>query len=272
MREPAVAGQFYADNQRELSQELKFAFSQSGMPKACKNENKILTAVAPHAGYAYSGMAAAYAYKALAEDRKPKNIIIIGPNHTGTGAPVAIYPEGEWRTPMGSVRINNKISEKLSKGPLMLDERAHEYEHSAEVQIPLLQYVYNHEFSIVPICAMDQSLELMQELGGMLAKVLNPKTDIVIASTDFSHYVPQEQAYENDMRAISEIKNLDAEALYDTLEEYDISMCGPGGVVAAMTYAKLNGAKGAELLKYMTSGDTTGDKSAVVGYGSLVMV
>jgi hypothetical protein len=268
-REPAVAGQFYSFEKESLEKELKKAFSISGEPKKSKNQDKILAVVCPHAGYMYSGSVAAYSYKALKEDRTPKTIVIIGPNHGGTGPAVSIYPSGEWETPLGSVEIDSELAKKIAGGRFALDEEAHLYEHSAEVQLPFLQHVFK-EFRIVPICVLDQKLGIMRELGNRLAEVLGGE-DVVVASTDFSHYVPNDVAYANDLRAIDAIKDLDEERLFKEIEDYDISMCGYGGVAAAIAYAKLKGAKTGQLLKYMTSGDVTGDKSAVVGYGSLIL-
>jgi len=268
-REPAVAGQFYSFDRESLEKEIKKAFSLPGEPKKTKNENKILAAVCPHAGYMYSGSVAAYSYKALKEDSTPKTFVIIGPNHGGIGPAISIYPSGEWETPLGSVEIDSGLAEKIAGEKFVLSEEAHIYEHSVEVQIPFLQHVFK-EFKIVPICVMEQRLNVMKELGEKLAKVLGDG-HMVIASTDFSHYVPQEEAYSRDFKAIDAIKSLDENALFEAIEKYDISMCGYGGVAAAIVYAKAKGAREGRLLKYMTSGDVTGDKSAVVGYGSLVL-
>jgi len=268
-REPAVAGQFYSFDREGLEKELKKAFSLAGEPKRAKNENKILGAVCPHAGYMYSASVAAYSYKAIKEDSTPKTFVIIGPNHGGIGPGISIYPAGEWETPLGSVDVDAELAEKIAGEKFALNEEAHIYEHSVEVQIPFLQYLFK-DFKIVPICVMDQRLAVMKELGEKLAKVLDDR-HVVIASTDFSHYVLQEEAYKRDFKAIEAIKALDSDALFEAIEKYDISMCGYGGVAAALTYSKLKGAREGRLLKYMTSGDVTGDKGAVVGYGSLVL-
>lgn len=270
IREPAVAGQFYPLEKEELKKEIKKCFSVSGEPTKCKNSNKIVGGIAPHAGYVYSGITASYIYKALAEDKKAETIVIIGPNHTGYGSAVSIFPEGEWETPLGNVKINEKLSEKIGNN-FHLDVESHTYEHSIEVQIPFLQYVYGADsFDIVAICAMDQSLETMKKLGNVLANTLDHKKHLVIASTDFSHYVPNSVAYENDLKAINQIKSLNTDSFYKTIKKENVSMCGFGGVAALMEYAKKLGVKRAELLKYMTSGDIMGDKSAVVGYGALI--
>jgi hypothetical protein len=270
MREPAVAGQFYAFDKEGLQKELKKSFAFSGEPKKSKNKNSILSAVCPHAGYMYSGGVAAYSYRALKEDRTAETFVIIGPNHGGVGPAVSVYPSGEWETPLGKIEIDSKLAQEIAGDKFTLDDSAHTFEHSAEVQLPFLQRVFK-DFKIVPICVLDQRLDLMKELGERLAKVLDENRHVVIASTDFSHYIPNEDAYSRDFKAIEAIKSLDENALFEAIDKYDISMCGYGGVAATIVYSKFKGAKKGELLKYMTSGDVTGDKSAVVGYGSLIL-
>lgn len=269
VREPAVAGQFYPLGKEELSAEIGRCFSFSGKPGPCKHTNHILSIISPHAGYVYSGGVAAFSYKALAEDRKFETAVIIGPNHTGIGAGVSVYTKGEWESPLGKARIDEKLAGGLAK-KFSDNSSAHNYEHSAEVQVPFVQHL-SKEAKIVPVCVLDQELETMVKLGKALAELLDSRKHIVIASTDFSHYVPYDEAYANDIRAINAIKKLDEKALYETVAKYGISMCGPGGVAAAIVYAKEKGAKEGELLKYATSGDVTGDRGQVVGYGALAL-
>ena len=268
-REPAFAGQFYSLDKKDLEKELKNAFSLCGEPAKSKNKNSILAAVCPHAGYMYSGSTAAYSYKALKEDGNQKTFVIIGPNHGSVGPAISIYPSGGWETPLGSVEIDAELAGKIADERFKLDESAHIYEHSVEVQLPFLQHLFK-DFKIVPICVMDQRLSLMKELGEKLAKVLGDG-QVLIASTDFSHYIPNEEAYARDFKAIEAIKSLDEDRLMEEIKKNDISMCGYGGVAAAIVCARARGAVSGELLKYMTSGDVTGDKSSVVGYGSLIL-
>lgn len=271
LRSPAAAGQFYPDSKKELSSQLKSFFE---LPVSCENKGKILAAVSPHAGYAYSGAIASYAYRELKKDRKIETAAIIGPNHTGIGPDISIFPEGTWETPLGEVMVDEKLAKKIAGKPVMdaagnmftLDETAHEAEHSVEVQVPFLQYLFG-EVKIVPICMMDQSFETSVALGKRIADVAGGET-VVIASSDFSHYIPYEQAYGRDGKAIEAIKKLDEKLLFDYVSKYDISMCGPGCVAAAITYAKEKGAKEGRLLRYATSGDVVEDKKAVVGYAA----
>jgi hypothetical protein len=263
-RRSAVAGQFYPNDKKTLKKQVEDFLEKSKTAKI----NGAIGAVAPHAGYSYSGAVAAYSYNAIA-GAKPKNVVILGPNHTGYGEPVAIDASDEWETPLGNVSVNSELCEKIANNEFLIDSEAHEYEHSIEVNVPFLQCVFN-DFEIVPICIGDQRNAVMRSLGERLAKMLGTK-DIVIASTDFSHYVPYETAYANDLRAINDVIKLDADALYATIKKNDVSMCGYGGVAALIEYAKQRGATKAELLKYATSGDVTNDKTSVVGYSSLIV-
>jgi AmmeMemoRadiSam system protein B len=269
MREPAVAGQFYPAMKKELLAEIKKCFSVPGEPSKTTGENKVTAAVCPHAGYVYSGSTAAFSYKAIKEDKTPKTVVIIGPNHSGIGPGVSVYPDDFWSTPLGEVEVDSQLAGEIADDVFLLDKSAHEFEHSVEVQIPFLQYLYDG-FRVVPICVMDQTISTMRSLGEKLAKVLSPKEDLVIASSDFSHYIAKDAAYKRDMMAVKAITKLDEKELYDSIEKYDISMCGPGAVIAAMVYSRKAGVREGKLLKYQTSGDVTGDTNAVVGYGSIV--
>ncbi len=264
IRLPAVAGQFYPLGKKELEKEVEKLLEKTRI----EIKKKPVAAIAPHAGYYYSGWVAAYSYSAL-KNTKPETIAVIGPNHTGYGFGVSVGKSDEWETPLGKVTIDVEKAHEITQEDFVLDSSAHAYEHSIEVQIPFLQKTFK-EFKILPICVMDQNKETMKKLGDSLDKVLGKK-DLVIASTDFSHYVPYSEAYKNDLKAIKKIEELDIDGLYETIRENNISMCGYGCVAAAIQFAKKRGAKKAELLKYATSGDVTGDKAQVVGYASMII-
>jgi len=238
---------------------------------ADKGLRNVVGLVCPHAGYMYSGPVAAHAYYHLAMDGKPDVIVIFCPNHTGRGSALALMNEGVWRTPMGDVEIDAETANQilLESRIIDVDEAAHAFEHSIELQLPFLQYLYGSAFKFVPICFLMQDLESSREVGRATAKALLGKNALVIASTDMTHYEPQERAERKDKAAISAALKLDEKQYYSAVEAYAISTCGYGPVVAAITAAKLLGAEKAQLLCYKTSGDVTGDFSAVVGYASI---
>jgi len=263
MRLPSVAGKFYPGNKNDLNQELSRRFEGTAI-----SERNVLGAVVPHAGYMYSGSTAACVYSSLPE---ADTFVLIGPNHTGYGSPVAVSSE-TWSTPLGEVSPDNEYIKALPKKIIDIDEKAHKYEHSIEVQLPFLQYRFK-EFSIVCICLGMQDEETAIDVGMEIAeaaKKINKKI-VVIASSDFSHYEPDKVARENDGYYIKSILDMDIHSFYRRLKERSASVCGYGTIAAMLAAVKNFGAKKAALLKYSTSGDVTGDLSAVVGYAGIVV-
>lgn len=276
VRHPAVAGSWYAGTPQALRAQLEGCFTHTlgpgKLPRVAeKGPRNVVGLVCPHAGYMYSGPVAAHAYYQLAMDGKPDVIVIFSPNHTGRGSALALMNEGAWRTPLGDVEIDAEAANQIlhESRVVDVDEAAHAFEHSIELQLPFLQYLYGSAFKFVPICFLMQDLESSREVGRATAKALSGKNALVIASTDMTHYEPQEKAERKDKMAIDAALKLDEEQYYSAVESYGISTCGYGPVMAAITAAKLLGAKRAQLLCYKTSGDVTGDFSAVVGYASI---
>ena len=277
IRHPTQAGTFYAGSQRSLRAQIEQCFKHKLGPGALptvadKNLQRIVGLVSPHAGYIYSGPIAAHGYHRLAADGKPDVVVLFGPNHTGSGSALAVMKEGVWRTPLGDVEIDTATASSIldASDIIDVDDSAHASEHSIEVQLPFLQFLYGSTFKFVPICFLMQDLQSSREVGLAVAEALEGKNAVVIASTDMTHYEPQRIAEKKDKAAIEAMLKLDEEGLYSTIETQRISMCGYGPTIAAITAAKALGAKKAELLCYKTSGDVVGDYSAVVGYASLV--
>jgi len=276
-RMPAVAGAFYPSSAESLRMEIENCFQHrigpGRLPKHVMGERKPPSLISPHAGYIYSGPVAAHSYLQLEDRMRPEVVVVLGPNHYGIGSAVSIYPEGEWITPFGSVKIDEKLALRLAElsDIFTLDEVSHLREHSIEVQIPFLQYVLGG-FKLLPICLLDQGLKTCLEVGRCLAEALRDyESFLLVASTDLTHYEPDEIAKEKDSLALEKVRELDIEGLYQVIRENDISMCGYGAVAAVLEASKRLGAKKAEILKYATSGDVTGDRSAVVGYAAVKM-
>ncbi|RLF07809.1 MAG: AmmeMemoRadiSam system protein B [Thermoprotei archaeon] len=278
IRKPAVSGQFYPSDPKVLRDEIEKLFlSKIGpgrLPSVASTfSGDLVGVVSPHAGYMYSGSVAAHGIFALSASGKPEVIFILGPNHHGLGDPLALSGCEAWETPLGLVPVDLEVSKKLVEktGILSFNDTAHMYEHSIEVQLPLLQYVFSSEFKIVPISMMLQNPEASRIIGESIASLILDKglKAYIIASSDFSHYVEANIAKEKDDIAISRIMNLDYKGLYDVVIEYDISMCGPGPVMALIVAAKRLGVTKGTLLRYASSGDITGDYSSVVAYASI---
>lgn len=273
IRQPAVAGHFYQGSPTALRDQV----GRFIRPEAKKV--KALGILSPHAGLVYSGSVAGAVYSSI---QLPDTFVLIGPNHTGLGAPVSLMAKGSWETPLGAVRINEELAAAVLSGSRRIhdDSMAHLREHSLEVQLPFIQYL-KKEFTIVPIQMLDTRLETCVELGNAIAEgiadcgVRNAEYKaggtLIVASSDMSHYVSAETAKKKDHAAIKRILELDAPGLYSTVREGNISMCGYGPAVAMLTACKVLGATKAELVKYTNSGDVSGDYDQVVGYAGIVV-
>lgn len=264
-RNPAVAGQFYPAKAEAIEKQIA-----SFMEKSSRKINAI-GVIAPHAGYIYSGPVAGKVYSRI----EPKPVyIILGPNHTGKGKPYSIMSEGSWVMPQGEVDIDTELAAGLIKNSEFLEEDflAHAYEHSIEVQLPFLQYL-KQKFKFVPIIISYAEGNIYKALGREIAKVVKDlKRDVlIIASSDMTHYEPEEEARSKDMKAVEAVLKLDEDELVKRVEKFDISMCGSAPAAVMIAAAKELGAKGAELVGYQTSGETTGDRSSVVGYAGIIV-
>jgi hypothetical protein len=227
--------------------------------------------ICPHAGYMYSGPVAASAFYELALDGKPDTVVLLGPNHTGNGSALSLMREGVWRTPLGEIEIDVKMANGIIQETSIIDvdELAHRYEHSIEVQLPFLQYLYGDTFKIVPICFLLQDYDSAVEVGRTLAEVLETTNTVVIASSDMTHYEQAKTAAKKDQAALKSVIDMDAKSFYETIETQNITACGYAPITTLITYAKRANAKEAKLLNYHNSGDITGDSSSVVGYAAV---
>jgi len=276
IRRPTQAGAFYEGNAESLKRQIENCFlhelGPGKIPKVARaGPRQVVGLVCPHAGYMFSGPVAAHSYYRLALDGKPDVVVILCPNHTGYGSALATMNEGVWRTPLGDVKVDGETANQIVHEARIIDvdELAHRFEHSIEVQLPFLQYLYGSEFKIVPICFLMQDLPSAREVGQAVAKVLAGKNSVIIASSDMTHYEPQERAAKKDKMALEAMEALDEAKFYSIVEAQRISACGYGPIAALITAAKILGVKGAKVLSYKTSGDVTGDRSSVVGYAAV---
>ena len=265
VRRPVVAGQFYPAQASRLSEMI------SGMVDATAEKEEVIGLVSPHAGYPYSGPVAA---AVISRVKFKDTFIILGPNHTGMGKTLSIMTRGSWETPLGTIDIDVELAGQILATSKYLedDDKAHQYEHSIEVQIPFLQY-FKKDFSIVPITFSYHSPAAYKEVGREIAQAVKDleRDVVIIASSDMTHYEPQESAEQKDSKAIEAILDLNENELLRRVDEFGISMCGYAPTVALITAAKELGATRAELVRYQTSGDITGDYAAVVGYAGIII-
>jgi len=267
IRQPAVAGKFYPSSTQQLKNQIETFVDKQ------VDRRDVIACMLPHAGYIYSGSVAAQTISRINIKNK---IILLGPNHTGYGAKYSIMPEGTWQTPLGKIRIDSHLAEEiLSRSKyLKSDNEAHTYEHSLEVELPLLQY-FKSDFEIIPVIFSSDEFNALKEIGEEIAgtvKRLNlADSTIIVASSDMTHYESQEEAQRKDKEAIQAILELNEDKLMDRIQRLNISMCGYAPAIAMISAAKALGAKEAKLIKYQTSADVTLDKSSVVGYAGIIV-
>jgi len=266
MRAPAVADRFYPGNPEHLQSTL-----DSLVPVVAEQDKKkALAVIMPHAGYLYSG---ATAGATISRVQTPETVLIMGPNHHGTGAALALSTE-DWRMPLGAAPIDRPLATALLEhsSVIVADHEAHLFEHSIEVQIPFLQQVQKR-LKIVPLVLSHIAYDLCRTAARELAAAIgkHPQPVLMVASSDMSHYESRQQASRKDQMAIDRILALDPQGLYDTVHGKRISMCGVVPAVIALLAALELGATQAELVRYTDSGEASGDTSQVVGYAGLVI-
>jgi MEMO1 family protein len=264
-RSPIASGSFYPGNKEELESVLKTLMED------CPQRQKALGAISPHAGYVYSGRVMGSVFSRI---EVPETVVILAPNHTGRGTSFSVWPEGPWRTPLGDTSIDEElVNEILNRCELLQkDKVAHQNEHSAEVILPFLQY-RNPQVKIVVIVVRSGNFEDLSIVGktiGDAIKETKPGT-LVVASSDMTHYESRQFADKKDKSAIAEIVALREEGLYRVVREQEISMCGVSPVISMMVCSKERDAAKAELIKYETSGEASGDYKQVVGYAGVIV-
>lgn len=264
VRQPAVAGQFYTSDAAALGRELL-----SYLPDGPKS--RALGVVVPHAGYVYSGRVAAEVY---GRTEIPDTVLILGPNHHGLGSAAALYPAGEWLTPLGATPVNGKLSKLILRhvSAVTEDAAAHRLEHSLEVQLPFLQQL-NPGLSIAALCLSHLDFDSCRRLGEGIAGAISDygAPVLLVASSDLSHYESAEAARLKDEQALSQILKLDPEGLLNICHARRITMCGVVPTAVMLVAAKALGAASAQLIRYAHSGEVNGDRLRVVGYAGVTV-
>jgi MEMO1 family protein len=267
VRPPAVAGRFYPRDPKVLREEVSSYLSQT--PE--QTPIRAIGCMVPHAGYMYSGHVAGAVFAAL---QIPPLCLVMCPNHTGMGRALAIVSEGSWQTPLGDVPINSAFATALRERCPLLEEdfSAHRNEHAVEVELPFLQ-LRQPRLKFVPIALGTREFEPLQQLGEAVADAIAAygQPVLIVASSDMNHYESDAITRIKDHAAIEPILALGAHSLYEVVTEQQISMCGFGPAVAMLTAVKKLGATSAELVKYATSGDVSGDHDLVVGYAGVAV-
>ena len=265
VRQPAVSGRFYPAHPEILRRDVSSYLSPA------KERVTAIGCVTPHAGYMYSGQVAGAVFSRVAV---PVRCIVLCPNHTGQGHPLAIMQEGAWQTPLGDLKLDSELAHRLMSAfpGLMDDPAAHRAEHAIEVELPFLQLL-RPDATFVPIALGTGQLLILEQLGHALANVIGESADpvLIVASSDMNHYEDDATTRIKDGKAIDRILALDGRGLYETVINEGISMCGFGPTVSMLTAARQLGASRAELVQYATSGDASGDRDIVVGYAGIII-
>lgn len=273
VRKPAVAGAFYPSSSVGLKKAIDSCYSHplgpGSKPPAPRGDSELVAVVAPHAGYEYSGPVAAHSYLHASSLRDPDILVVVAPNHYGIGSGVSTFKDGFWETPMGRLKVDAESSKALvGMGAASVDPDASRLEHSLEVQLPFLQDLYGDSVPFLPISLLFQDPDTTEAVAKGLAEIIGGRKAVLVASSDLTHYEPADSAKTKDASLLEKVVKMDVRGFYSTLEELQVTACGFGAIATVMRTASLLGLRRGELLKYATSGDTTGDNLQVVGYAA----
>jgi AmmeMemoRadiSam system protein B len=267
IRPPAVAGMFYEARAERLEKDVRSHLAAG----ADVTPGPAFGAIVPHAGYVYSGPVAGAVYARVSI---PSTAVILCPNHTGRGSPASLEPSEAWRTPLGDVKVNRRLAQRLMDlaSSLAWDSAAHAREHSLEVQLPFLQ-VLRRDIELVPVCLGAHDLDLCREVGEALAAICSeePEPPLLLASSDMNHYESRQIGRRKDERVLARIEALDPEGLFTTVLSEGISMCGFLPATALLFAARKAGVSRVRVVARRDSGDETGDTSSVVGYAGVLL-
>lgn len=267
---PVVSGRFYPDQPDRLHTLLSDLLAvledcqRAPLPSS-------MSLVAPHAGYVYSGNVAAAGFAEVARYGRPDVVVILGASHTGVGPWFALSPHSAWETPLGRSPVHLGVMASLLDKGFTYDKASFEREHSVEVQLPFIQYLWGVETPIVPICVSPAPLSHVQEAARALSTALEGLNVLIIASSDFTHYEPDSQARATDAAALDRILSLDVRGFRQLCNDRQLTICGTAAIEALMSVALNEHWTTVQIVRYATSGDVTGDLSSVVGYASVLM-
>lgn len=266
-RHPVVAGQFYPGQEPALARQVAALLGDAGPRETAPT----VLAMVPHAGYVYSG---AVAGRTLGQANLADRIVLLGPNHTGRGRRLAVWPDGAWAIPGRLVPVDEELTEGLlaADSRLTADMEAHLGEHSLEVVLPFLAAT-NPSCRVVPVAVSEPDPRVLAEVAEAMAGVLVGREGpiSIVVSSDMSHYIPHESAKKRDSQALERILALDPQGLFEVVRSQGITMCGVLPMVLGLTLAKALGATQAVLAAYATSGEVSGDYHQVVGYAGVLV-
>jgi len=270
VRLPIVAGSFYPAQAGVLREQLRSLLGE-GFFDLSRSSTSSLGLISPHAGYMYSGSVAAMGFRKAACYGKPDVVVILGASHTGAGPQIALSPYSTWATPLGKSPVDRQVTEQLLAGGFQQSAASFAREHSLEVQLPFIQYLWGLQMSIVPLCVAPGSVSVLQDAAYALVAALGDRNALVIASSDFNHFQPADVAQALDHKALDRILAQDVAGFHQVCTRNQMTICGTAAIEMLLWAATKLGMSAATLVKYATSADITGDWSSVVGYASVVL-
>ena len=266
-RKPVVAGQFYPGSKQEWEGKVR----EYLQPETEGDKVQAKLVMLPHAGHVFCGHVAG---ATLAKVNLPSPLLLLGPNHSGQGDPVAVWPEGQWLLPGAQLEVDAGLARAVveSDPAVTADQQAHRSEHSLEVLLPFL-WALDPQTRIVPVCISLPDKAKLEQVAQNIARVVQSwNTDVgLVVSSDMSHFLPEDEAKSQDDMALQAILDLDPDKLLEVVARHRISMCGILPMFVGLKIAAAMGAKQAELVRYATSGDVIGDRSHVVGYAGVIV-
>lgn len=263
-RDPAFAGQFYAGR---FDQWL--AVAKRCMEGEVQSQNLTRLVMVPHAGHVFSGDVAG---RTLAQANLTDTILLLGPNHTGLGAPLAVWPDGKWRLPGAELAVDQELAAAILQAEPVCtaDRTAHLNEHSLEVVLPFL-WAKNPDLRIVPIAVGDPRPAVLAGAAAKIAEVLAGRVISIVVSSDMNHFASDQKTRIVDQRALDAVLALNPMEFYGTVRQENISMCGVLPMTLGMHLANMLGASTARVVSYATSGEVNGDLDRVVGYAGVII-
>lgn len=268
-RPSPIAGTWYEANPKALAANIDSYLNKAQLPEI---NGEVFAVIAPHAGHIYSGQVAAFAFKAL-DGLSPSLVVILSPYHNYSPHHLLATAHKAYSTPLGNIEIDQAaLAELQANLELPITHITNDKEHSLEIELPFLQRVLKDDFKLLPIMLRGQEPEVAKKLGDALALVLKNKNVLIVASTDLSHFYDQESANILDHEMLSRFEAFDPEAIFEAEHTGKGFACGHAAVASMLWAAGALGANKVQILKYATSGDITGDRSSVVGYGAGVVI
>jgi len=273
IRPSPLAGQWYPADPDILAGRVDRYLNQSEINEI---SGTLIALIAPHAGHRYSGQVAGHAYHTV-RGKDVRRVIILSPMHHPHPQPILTTKHAFYQTPLGKVPVDGETLALLNNAfeketGVAITPIANDREHAVEIQLPFLQRALTSDFAFLPLMIRDQDQDLMVALGKALGGLLTPQQDLLVASTDLSHFYPADRAEELDRHLITLILELNPEEIYQAEKRGKGFACGKGALTAVLWAAKEMGANDAQALKYSHSGEVTGDHSRVVGYAAAALI